>query len=52
MKVTDFYPIFYAKDIETETRRFTEDLGFAVKHRPQIEYLDYVVLENQNKKAY
>ena len=50
MKVTDFYPIFYAEDIEAETKRFTEDLGFAVKHRPQIEYLDYVVLENGNKR--
>lgn len=50
MKVTDFYPIFYAKDIEAETKRFTEDLGFAVIHKPQIEYLDYVVLENKNKR--
>ena len=50
MTVTDFYPIFYAKDIETETKRFTEDFGFAVKHRPKIEYLDYVVLENKNKR--
>ena len=50
MKVTDFYPIFYAEDIEAETKRFTEDLGFAVKHKPRIEYLDYVVLENENKR--
>ena len=49
MKVTDFYPIFYAEDLEAETKRFTEDLGFAVKHRPQIEFLDYVVLENEKK---
>ncbi len=46
MKVNDYYPIFYAEDIEAETKRFTEDLGFTVKHRPKIEYLDYVVLEN------
>jgi hypothetical protein len=50
MKVTDFYPIFYAEDLEAETKRFTEVLGFEVKHRPQIEFLDYVVLENKNKR--
>lgn len=50
MRVTDYYPVIYAKDIETETRRFTEDLGFVVKHKPQIEFLDYVVLENEKKR--
>lgn len=50
MKVTDFYPIFYAEDLEAEIRRFTEDLGFSVIHRPQIEYLDYAVLENGKKR--
>ena len=49
MIVTDFYPIFYAEDLEAETKRFTEALGFTVKHRPQIEFLDYVVLENEKK---
>ncbi len=52
MKVSDFYPIFYADDIEAGIRRFTEDLGFTVKHRPQIEFLDYAVLENdKNRRA-
>ena len=50
MKVSDYYPIFYAEDLEAETKRFTDDLGFSVKHKPQIEYLDYVVLENKNKR--
>ncbi len=50
MRVSDYYPIFYAEDIEAETKRFTDDLGFSVKHKPQIEYLDYVVLENENKR--
>ena len=50
MKVTDYYPIFYAEDIEAEIRRFTEDLGFTVKHRPKIEFLDYVVLENDKNR--
>lgn len=46
MKVTDFYPVFYAEDIEAEIRRFTDNLGYEVKHRPEIEFLDYVILEN------
>ena len=50
MKVTDYYPIFYAKDVEKEVKRFTEDLGFFVKHRPNIEFLDYAVLENDKKR--
>lgn len=50
MNVTDYYPIFYAEDIEAEIKRFTEDLGFSVKHKPKIEFLDYVVLENENKR--
>ena len=50
MKVSDYYPIFYTEDIESETKRFAEDLGFNVIHRPQIEMLDYVVLENENKR--
>ena len=50
MKVTDFYPIFYAEDIEAETKRFTEELGFTVIHKPKIELLDYVALENDKKR--
>ncbi len=50
MKITDYYPIFYAKDLEKEIRRFTEDLGFEVKHRPEIEYLEYAVLENEKNR--
>jgi len=50
MKITDYYPIFYAEDLEKEIRRFTEDLGFEVIHRPKIEYLDYAVLENGKKR--
>lgn len=48
MKVTDYYPVFYAEDIDKEIERFTEDLGFQLKHRPQIEFLDYAVLTNEN----
>ena len=50
MKVTDCYPIFYSDDIEAAEKHFTEDLGFSVKHRPKLEMLDYVILENENKR--
>ncbi|MBP5293873.1 MAG: hypothetical protein J6023_07095 [Clostridia bacterium] len=50
MKISDCYPIFYAEDLEAETKRFTEELGFTVKHRPKIENLDYVVLENDKNR--
>lgn len=46
MKVSDFYPVFYAEDFEASMKRFTEDLGFSVKHNPKIEHFDYAVLEN------
>ena len=44
MKITDYYPIFYTEDVEAEARRYAD------KHRPEIEYLDYAVLENANKR--
>ena len=47
MKVTDYYPIFYTEDVEGEAKRYSEDLGYTVKHRPDIENLDYAVLENE-----
>ena len=50
MKVKDYYPVFYTNDMEADIRRYTEDLGFTVKHRPQIKFLDYAVLENENKR--
>ena len=51
MKVTGFYPVFYAEDMDAEIKRFTEDLGFHLKHRPKIEFLDYAVLENENNNC-
>lgn len=50
MKVSDYYPIFYAEDLENEIKRYTEDFGFKVIHKPNIENLDYVALENDNKR--
>ena len=44
--VTSFYPVFYTDDLDGEIKKFTEDLGFQLKHRPQIEFLDYAVLGN------
>ena len=50
INVSDCYPIFYAEDIEAEVKHFTEGLGYSVKHRPQLEFLDYVVLENDKHR--
>ena len=50
MKITDYYPIFYTENFETEIKKFTDNLGFTVIHQPQIEFLDYAVLENENKR--
>ena len=50
MKVSDYYPVFYASDFEGEIKRLTEDLGFEVKHRPNIEMLEYAILENENNR--
>lgn len=50
MKITDCYPIFYAEDLEAEIKRFTEDFAFSVRHEPEIEFLDYAVLENEKKR--
>ena len=50
MKISDCYPIFYAEDIEAGIKHFTEDLGFSVKHRPSLELLDYVILENEHHR--
>ena len=50
MKISDYYPVVYVTDLEKEIRRYTEELGFEVKHRPEIEYLEYAVLENEKKR--
>ena len=50
MNITDCYPIFYAENMEAEIKHFTEDMGFLVKHRPSIENLDYVILENPKNR--
>ena len=45
MKVSSYYPIFYTEDIESELKRYQEDFGFEVMHRPEIaDWLDLYVL--------
>ncbi len=46
MKITDCYPVFYTNDIEAQIKCISEDFGFEVKHRPQIKFLDYAIMEN------
>ena len=46
MNVSDLYPVYYAEDFEAAKKMFSEDMGFSVKHGPQIEHFDYAVLEN------
>ena len=41
--------VLYVEDLEAEIQRYSKDLGFTVKHRPKIEYLDYAVLENEKR---
>ena len=50
MKISDCYPIFFADDIEAKVKHFSEGLGYTVKHRPQLEMLDYVILENEKSR--
>ena len=50
MKVTDYYPVFYASDVEAEVKRLEEVFGFTVIHNPAIENVEYYVLENEHKR--
>ena len=44
MKVSSYYPTFFAKDIESEIKRYQEDFGFEVMHHPTIDGVDLYVL--------
>ena len=46
MKVTSYYPVFFAEDLEAEVKRYTEDLGFSVVHWIEVKGLEYYVLDN------
>ena len=44
MKVTSYYPMFYAKDVESEIKRYQEDFDFELMHHPEIDKIDLYVL--------
>ena len=46
MKVTSYYPVFYAENLEEEARRYIEDLGFSVVHKIQVKDVEYYILDN------
>ena len=46
MKVTSYYPVFYAEDLEAEAKRYIDELGFCVVHRIQVKGMEYYVLDN------
>ena len=46
MKVTAYYPVFYAENLEEEAKRYTEELGFTIVHRLAVKDLEYYVLDN------
>lgn len=50
MKVSSYYPVFYAEDLEAEVKRYTEDLGFVVKHKTDVKELRYYILENNGNR--
>jgi len=50
MKVTSYYPVFFAEDLEAEAKRYTEDLGFTIKHKTDVKDLQYYILENNGNR--
>jgi len=50
MKITSYYPVFFAEDLEAEVKRYTEDLGFTVKHKTEVKDLSYYILENNGNR--
>lgn len=46
MKVTAYYPVFYAENLEEEVRRYTEELGFSIVHKIEVKDLEYYILDN------
>ena len=50
MNVTSYYPVFYAEDLEAEAKRYTEDLGFTIKHKTEVKDLQYYILENNGNR--
>ncbi len=50
VNVTSYYPVFYAEDLEAEVKRYTEDLGFTIKHKTEVKDLQYYILENNGNR--
>ena len=50
MKVTSYYPVFFAEDLDAEAKRYTEDLGFTIKHKTNVKDLQYYILENNGNR--
>ena len=51
MKISAFYPMYYANDIETALKHFTDDLGFNVLHHLDNPALHLYVLENNGYRV-
>lgn len=50
MKVTSYYPVFFAEDLETEAERYIDDLGFSLVHDAEVKGLRYLVLDNHGNR--
>ena len=50
MKVTSYYPVFYTEDLETEAKRYTDDLGFSIVHDVEVKGTRYLILDNNGNR--
>jgi len=50
MKVTSYYPVFFAEDLEAEAKRYTDDLGFSIVHHAEVKDFRYLVLDNHGNR--
>ena len=50
MKLTSYYPVFYTDDLDAESKRYVEDLGFSILHRIRVKDLEYFILENNGNR--
>ena len=41
---------FFAKDLDAEAKRYTEDLGFTIKHSIEVKDYRYYILENNGNR--
>ena len=50
MKVTSYYPVFFAEDLETEAKRYIDDLGFSLIHDAEVKGFRYLILDNHGNR--